>query len=434
MKQLKKLTLTLALLITAAGGAWAEDYTTVFELNGSTANVGKLTLGTSSVETGSVKIHGNTDEIAGIKISANYNYEDGKYFTIAPETGSFKKGDKVSIAVCYNNSGGTKSVKAVIYADDHETLLYTTAEGINGYTANDDPVVEEYVLTQDASVLYIGGNSNDYTFVTTLKVERPASGTPVPVTWDAATKTGTFTMPASNVELTPIYEPEFTAAFKAGNANTIQGGKATVTVTESGATTGTQVTLDENGKLTPLYEGQTITLTAAAGYKFRKVEVEKGAATPSLSLTSPAVSQVIGSDGKNYAANATLPTGVTKVAMIAYVSGDTGLAIALEDESGEMDWNASMTVAAEHTPAFTGGTWRLPSFAYWNNMLNAYNGLSDLNEAIANANGNKMEGKYWSSREDDGEAYYMDFSGPNPTWAMTGKGNPNQKARAVLAF
>ena len=84
----------------------------------------------------------------------------------------------------------------------------------------------------------------------------------------------TFTMPDADVELTPIYAPEFTAAFKAGNANTIQGGKATVTVTESGATTGTQVTLDGNGKYSPLYGEETITLTATPGYKFKSVEVK----------------------------------------------------------------------------------------------------------------------------------------------------------------
>jgi hypothetical protein len=95
----------------------------------------------------------------------------------------------------------------------------------------------------------------------------------------------TFTMPAGNVELTPIYAPEFTAAFKAGNSNTIQGGKATVTVTESGATTGTQVTLDENGNYKPLYEGQTITMTAGPGYKFRTVEVKKGGGEPVLLTT-----------------------------------------------------------------------------------------------------------------------------------------------------
>lgn len=107
--------------------------------------------------------------------------------------------------------------------------------------------------------------------------------TVTPVT--GQTNKWTFTMPAFNVELTPIYAPEFTATFKAGNSNTIQGGKATVSVTESGATTGTQVTLDENGKLTPLYEGQTITMTAAAGYKFRTVEVKKGGGEPVLLTT-----------------------------------------------------------------------------------------------------------------------------------------------------
>ncbi len=89
----------------------------------------------------------------------------------------------------------------------------------------------------------------------------------------------TFTMPASNVELTPIYEPELTATFKAGNANTIQsgeGGKAIVTVTEKDGTTAyTGATLDENGNYKPLYEKQKITLTAAAGYKFKNVEVKK---------------------------------------------------------------------------------------------------------------------------------------------------------------
>lgn len=107
--------------------------------------------------------------------------------------------------------------------------------------------------------------------------------TVTPVT--GQTNKWTFTMPAFNVELTPIYAPEFTATFKAGNSNTIQGGKATVSVTESGATEGTGATLDENGNYKPLYEGQTITMTAAAGYKFRTVEVKKGGGEPVLLTT-----------------------------------------------------------------------------------------------------------------------------------------------------
>jgi hypothetical protein len=171
MKRFRLLTL-LGLLITAVTGAWADDET-VFELNGATATVGTLTLGTSSVEADIVKIHNNVDDINGIKMSSNYSYADGKYFKIQPAEGSFKKGDKLSIAVCFNNSDDSKSAKAAIYAADHETLLYTTAEGINGRTnLTDNPAVEEYVLTQDATELYIGRNGNTATFVTTLKVVR----------------------------------------------------------------------------------------------------------------------------------------------------------------------------------------------------------------------------------------------------------------------
>jgi hypothetical protein len=95
----------------------------------------------------------------------------------------------------------------------------------------------------------------------------------------------TFTMPASNVLLTPIYAPELTAAFKAGNDLTIQGGKATVSVTESDGTTAyTGATLDENGNYKPLYEGQKITLTAKPGYKFKSVEVKKGPAIKTITI------------------------------------------------------------------------------------------------------------------------------------------------------
>ena len=173
-KKTRLLTL-LVLLLTAATGAWADD-TTVFELSGSTASTGTLTLSTTGVEASTVKIHKNTDEIAGIKMSSSYNLADGKYFTIKPATGSFKAGDKLSIAVCFNNSDDTKNAKAAIYAADGTTLLYTTAQGINGRTnETDDPAVEEYVLTQDAESLIIGRNGNTATFVTTLKMVRPAS-------------------------------------------------------------------------------------------------------------------------------------------------------------------------------------------------------------------------------------------------------------------
>lgn len=86
-------------------------------------------------------------------------------------------------------------------------------------------------------------------------------------------KQWSFTMPANDVVLTPIYEPEYVATFVAGNANTIEAGKATLTLTDAGVTTNVGANLVD-GKLSPLYEGQQLTLTAAQGYKFRSVEVK----------------------------------------------------------------------------------------------------------------------------------------------------------------
>ena len=83
----------------------------------------------------------------------------------------------------------------------------------------------------------------------------------------------TLAMPAGNVVLQVEYEPELTATFKAANALTIEAGKATVSVTENGQPVNTATLAD--GKLSPLYQGQTVILKASEGYKFRKVEAKK---------------------------------------------------------------------------------------------------------------------------------------------------------------
>ena len=153
-------------------------------------------------------------------------------------------------------------------------------------------------------------------------------------------------------------------------------------------------------------DGNAIALpdkTVAKG-KIYNISRSVAPATPALSLTSPAVGQVIGSDGKNYAA-ASVPAGVTKVAMIAYVSGSSGLAIALSDESTTMNWSTATTTAAAHTPVFTNGTWKLPSQDEWKNMFKAFGGnessYSGLQTAITNAGGTALQHDkyYWSSTE-----------------------------------
>ena len=154
--------------------------------------------------------------------------------------------------------------------------------------------------------------------------------------------------------------------------------------------------------------------------------------------------QVIGSDGKNYAANATLPTGVTKVAMIAYVSGSNGLAIALADE-GEMNWATAKSTCEAKTPAFTGGTWKLPSQSNWRDMFFANGGssrfYSDLNGALATAGGNgstlKEDRSYWSSTmRGEVQAYYVNLNsrGGYADFSPADVGNSTFLVRAVLEF
>jgi hypothetical protein len=153
-------------------------------------------------------------------------------------------------------------------------------------------------------------------------------------------------------------------------------------------------------------------------------------ATP-LTLTSPAVGQVIGSNGKNYAAGS-VPAGVTAVAKICYVSGSNGLALALTDE-GEMNWNSAQTTCAAHTPLFTGGTWKLPSKDEWEKMISTAGSYTALRDGFSSVGGTNMKGKaYYSSTE----------NASNQVWRYLfdlGSGgyvdkNSKRYARAVLAF
>ena len=168
----------------------------------------------------------------------------------------------------------------------------------------------------------------------------------------------------------------------------------------------------------------------------KSVKARKKAAA--LSLTSPSVGQVIGSDGKNYAA-ASVPSGVTKVAMIAYVSGSNGLAIALADE-GSLNWATAKSTCEAKTPAFTNGTWHLPSQAEWNQMFSANGGdeesYTGLNTTINNAGGTILQSDfYWSSSEYSPGvgAYSVHLDDGDVDWSKNNE-TLGRKVRACLAF
>ena len=160
-------------------------------------------------------------------------------------------------------------------------------------------------------------------------------------------------------------------------------------------------------------------------------------------LAESTVGMIVGTDGKAYAAadKGNLPTGVTAVAMVAYKSATAGssLAIALADE-GEMDWEMAKSTCEGKT-AVTGGTWKLPSKAEWNQMFgddadtdiaNYFN----LNFYISTAGGTDLQdGYYWSSTEfEDGIAYEVELDLGSAYWHDNGYEDDDRRVRACLAF
>ena len=155
-----------------------------------------------------------------------------------------------------------------------------------------------------------------------------------------------------------------------------------------------------------------------------------------LIIENPAVGQVIGSNGKNYASVGDMPSGVNAVAKIFYLDGGNGLALALTDE-GYINWEAANTAIAAHTPAFTGGTWKIATKDEWNNMISGAGGYTALRDAFSSVGGTNLKASgnndyYWSSTEHSVD-YMESYSFYVNTWANGLKSLGNH-VRACLAF
>ena len=179
----------------------------------------------------------------------------------------------------------------------------------------------------------------------------------------------------------------------------------------------------------------------------KKVIGVKAAKKSEALIVNPVVGQVIGSDGKNYDANATLPDGVTAVAVIAYVGSETGddtykngLAIALADEA-DSNWSTAKSTCEGKT-AITGAKWCLPSQDQWKQMFKANGGnnarYTGLNTTITTAGGTALKtdnSNYWSSSEEDPGvlAYRVNLDDGDADWYSGSEGS-NRQVRACLAF
>ena len=189
-----------------------------------------------------------------------------------------------------------------------------------------------------------------------------------------------------------------------------------------------------------------VKVTYSGAKKVLGMKVAKKAEAVVSLIVNPVVGQVIGSDGKNYDANATLPDGVTAVAVIAYVGSETGddtykngLAIALADE-GSMNWSTAVSTCGAKT-AITGAKWCLPSQDQWKQMFKANGGndarYSGLNTTITTAGGTTLKEVefYWSSSEAESGvlAYRVILSEGDVILGNAGEDNDHY-VRACLAF
>ena len=220
-------------------------------------------------------------------------------------------------------------------------------------------------------------------------------------------------------------------------------------------------TKPENNKI--MWSGaasSTVTL-AASGFVncpnvtsivFTMMKTQAAATPTAYTLAESTVGMIVGSDGKAYAAadKDNLPTGVTAVAMVAYKSATAGssLAIALADE-GTMNWSTAITTCEAHTPAVTGGTWRLPSISDWQYMFigcGASGSYSDnpssmsysgLASKLTTAQGDALQegAYYWSSSEFNPgyNAWNVIFDGGDAHFCYDLESGEYQ-VRACLAF
>ena len=169
-----------------------------------------------------------------------------------------------------------------------------------------------------------------------------------------------------------------------------------------------------------------------------------GAWADGISVTTEDFGKVICTDGSIYAtegeATAASKTAAAKIFFIDNVN-KKGLALALADESGAMDWSTAKTTAAAHTPAVTGGTWKLATMDEWTNMREAaknyqndeHNGHSTFKN-MAN-----LTQRYWVNTEDEYDSnnayYYIPYSGSQFGFSTDPKTNNSScYVRACLEF
>ena len=196
-------------------------------------------------------------------------------------------------------------------------------------------------------------------------------------------------------------------------------------------------------------KGTAVKVTYTGTKKVIGVKAEKKAAAaprPLTEATAEDLGKIAGADGNIYDTKAAAEAaGTTAVAMIAYVGSSTGdvtynhgLALALTDESGTMDWNNAMSACtSKNTSApVSSASWMLPSSNQWSTMGATGDTYTTLRDGFTSVGGSNLQSAdYWSSTVDgdDPESVYK-FHFGDGNWHGGMMSNTDSMVRACLAF
>lgn len=216
-----------------------------------TTSVGTTSYGTSCTSTNGI-----------ITFSSNFSAKDGKYITIKPKTGGFKAGDVITLEG-YCNSKNLSGV--IIYSNVNvnsssifkSNVLAKKADGGSEFT---------YTIEKDCDALYLGRYGGGNTYLTSLKVERPASSsgkTRLTASFErnadvVVNTTTTVTLPTLTVKAgeTTLTADKYTVVYTSNAENVATLSDNTITINNLGIAT---ITATVTPKDANTYEGTTAT-------------------------------------------------------------------------------------------------------------------------------------------------------------------------------
>ena len=402
--------MTLALLIMAVSGAWAADkYTITFAANGNTKTVENVTLPKT--------------------FQCSWENADGELDLILKELYGWSWSGNSNQTFCDPNNIPESSDKNKVVAGNDNGNHYITINNVFEGTAT---ITGTFVVNNNGDKPY----SLDISIVAIPPTE-----------WDLTSQDGkTWTldkMPASNIELQVEYYAE-SNLFLSKNA---LADKANIAVTagELG------VQFGDNGKsANTITEGTEMTVKYNGTKKILGFKVEKKAVAEGHALTSAKFGEIVCSDGKAYAAadKDILPKGVKAEALVCYVDGEHGLALAMADvKNAKMSWDNDRGANDGKTAAewctgwntshpITGATWLLASKTQWDNMINAAGSASNLSNAFSAVGGTNLQAySYWSSTPNIGvSAWRYHFPSSSWSWTYLNQDNTGSYIRACLEW